>query len=204
MRRLCWFTAGFVIGCAACVWFLRGSAWTAAAILGALAAVLAVCLLKTRRQGVRLTLGFAISLVFCAGYRAVLLRPIEAFLRAKSGGTPRRGSDYPTASRYGSVVLVKVKTGGAGMKAVLYYQQTRRFRREIKFFCTAKLRAASPDNLERDEYYASRGVWAVLSAKGADDGCEGKNVFFAIFQRWRQGGSRMRAGRFFQRMWKAS
>ncbi len=166
MRRLCRFTAGFVIGCAACVWFLRGSAWTAAAI-GALAAVLAVCLLKTRRQGVRLTLlGFAISLVFCAGYRAVLLRPIEAFCAQNQAELHAEVLDYPTASRYGSAVLVKVKTGGAGMKAVLYYQQDAALSPGDQIFCTAKLRAASPDNLERDEYYASRGVWAVLSAKG--------------------------------------
>lgn len=167
MRRLCRFTAGFVIGCAACVWFLRGSAWTAAAILGALAAVLAVCLLKTRRQGVRLTLlGFAISLVFCAGYRAVLLRPIEAFCAQNQAELHAEVLDYPTASRYGSAVLVKVKTGGVGMKAVLYYQQDAALSPGDQIFCTAKLRAASPDNLERDEYYASRGVWAVLSAKG--------------------------------------
>ena len=167
MRRLCWFTAGFVIGCAACVWFLRGSAWTAAAILGALAAVLAVCLLKTRRQGVRLTLlGFAISLVFCAGYRAVLLRPIEAFCAQNQAEIQAEVLDYPMASRYGSAVLVKVETGGAGMKAVLYYQQDAALSPGDQIFCTAKLRAASPDNLERDEYYASRGVWAVLSVKG--------------------------------------
>ena len=116
MRRLCRFAAGFVIGCAACVWFLQGSAWTAAAILGALAAVLAVCLLKMRRQGVRLTLlGFAISLVFCAGYRAVLLRPIEAFCAQNQAELHAEVLDYPTASRYGSAVLVKVKTGGVGM-----------------------------------------------------------------------------------------
>ena len=166
MRRLCRFTAGFVIGCAACVWFLRGSTWSVAAI-GALAAVLAVCLLKTRRQGVRLTLlGFAISLVFCAGYRAVLLRPIEAFCAQNQAELHAEVLDYPTASRYGSAVLVKVKTGGAGMKAVLYYQQDAALSPGDQIFCTAKLRAASPDNLERDEYYASRGVWAVLSVKG--------------------------------------
>ena len=166
MRRLCRFAAGFVIGCAACVWLLRGSAWIAAAI-GALAAVLAVCLLKTRWQGVRLTLlGFAISLVFCAGYRAVLLRPIEAFCAQNQVELHAEVLDYPTASRYGSAVLVKVKTGGAGVKAVLYYQQDAALSPGDQIFCTAKLRAASPDNLERDEYYASRGVWAVLSAKG--------------------------------------
>ena len=153
MRRLCRFTAGFVIGCAACVWFLRGSAWTAAAILGALAAVLTL-------------LGFAISLVFCAGYRAVLLRPIEAFCAQNQAELHAEVLDYPTASRYGSAVLVKVKTGGVGMKAVLYYQQDAALSPGDQIFCTAKLRAASPDNLERDEYYASRGVWAVLSAKG--------------------------------------
>lgn len=92
--------------------------------------------------------------------------PDRGLLRAKSGGTPRRGSGYPTASRYGSAVLVKVKTGGAGMKAVLYYQQDAALSPGDQIFCTAKLRAASPDNLERDEYYASRGVWAVLSVKG--------------------------------------
>lgn len=131
------------------------------------AAVLAVCLLKTRRQGVRLTLlGFAISLVFCAGYRAVLLRPIEAFCAQNQAELHAEVLDYPTASRYGSAVLVKVKTGGAGMKAVLYYQQDAALSPGDQIFCTAKLRAASPDNLERDEYYASRGVWAVLSVKG--------------------------------------
>lgn len=123
MRRLCRFAAGFVIGCAACVWFLRGSTWSVAAI-GALAAILAACFPKSRGQGVRLTLlGFAISLVFCAGYRAVLLRPIEAFCAQNQAEIQAEVLDYPTASRYGSAVLVKVKTGGVGMKAVLYYQQ---------------------------------------------------------------------------------
>ena len=166
MRRLCRFTAGFVIGCAACVWFLRGSTWSVAAI-GALAAILAACFPKSRGQGVRLTLlGFAISLVFCAGYRAVLLRPIEAFCAQNQAELHAEVLDYPTASRYGSAVLVNVRTGSLGMKAVLYYTSDEALSPGDQIFCTAKLRAASPDNLERDEYYASRGVWAVLSAKG--------------------------------------
>ena len=100
------------------------------------------------------------------GLPAVLLRPIEAFCAQNQAEIQAEVLDYPTASRYGSAVLVKVKTGGAVVKAVLYYQQDAALSPGDQIFCTAKLRAASPDNLERDEYYASRGVWAVLSAKG--------------------------------------
>lgn len=154
-------------------------------------------------RGVRLTLlGFAISLVFCAGYRAVLLRPIEAFCAQNQAELHAEVLDYPTASRYGSAVLVKVKTGGAGMKAVLYYQQDAALSPGDQIFCTAKLRAASPDNLERDEYYASRGVWAVLSVKGQLTVTPG-TWSLRHLPRWRQGGSRTRAGRFSRRTFRA-
>ena len=167
MRRLCRFTAGFALGCAVCVLGLRGSTWIAGAILSVLAAALAVCLPKPLLKGARLTLaGLAIALLFCAGYRAVFLRPIEAFCAQEQAEISAEVLDDPTASRYGSAVLVRVKTGGAGMKAVLYYQSDAALSPGDEISCTARLRAASPDNLERDEYYASRGVWAVLSAKG--------------------------------------
>ena len=76
MRRLCRFTAGFAVGCAACVFALRGSTWIAGLILIALA----VFLSKSRKSHAPLALfGLAAALIFCTGYRAAILRPIEAF-----------------------------------------------------------------------------------------------------------------------------
>ena len=163
MRRLCRFAAGFAVGCAACVFALRGSTWIAGLILIALA----VFLSKSRKSHAPLALfGLAAALIFCTGYRSAILRPIEDFCAQEQAKISAEVLEEPTASRYGSAVLVRVKTGGAGIRAVLYYQSDAALSPGDEISCTARLRAASPDNLERDEYYASRGVWAALSAKG--------------------------------------
>lgn len=166
MRRLCRFTAGFAAGCAACVLGLSGEALLAAMIAGALALAV-VCSAKTRLRRLRpAALGLLLALTFCFGYRTLLLRPVERFCAQEQANISAEVLESPTSSRYGGAVLVRVETGGRGVRAVLYYQEDLALSPGDRIFCTARLRAADPDNLERDEYYASRGVWMRASAKG--------------------------------------
>lgn len=167
MRRLCRFTAGFSIGCAACVagfrsarifWrqLLRRSAcWRWGS--GSSCICSGFC---------RHCWGLSLALAWCGVYRAVLLRPIEAFCARQQAEISAEVLEYPTSSRYGRAVLVCVEAEPRSIRAVLYYSSDETLLPGDRVTCTAKLRAASPDNLERDEYYASRGVWMCASAKG--------------------------------------
>ena len=167
MRRLCRFTAGFSIGCAACVAGFRSGAY----LLAAIAAALCVLALGFRKQLhlqrlLPALLGLSLALAWCGVYRAVLLRPIEAFCARQQAEISAEVLEYPTSSRYGRAVLVCVEAEPRSIRAVLYYSSDETLLPGDHVACTAKLRAASPDNLERDEYYASRGVWMCASAKG--------------------------------------
>ena len=167
MRRLCRFTAGFSIGCAACVAHFRSGAY----LLAAIAAALCVLALGFRKQLhlqrlLPALLGLSLALAWCGVYRAVLLRPIEAFCARQQAEISAEVLEYPTSSRYGRAVLVCVEAEPRSIRAVLYYSSDETLLPGDRVTCTAKLRAASPDNLERDEYYASRGVWMCASAKG--------------------------------------
>ncbi len=167
MRRLCRFTAGFSIGCAACVAGFRSGAY----LLAAIAAALCVLALGFRKQLhlqrlLPVLLGLSLALAWCGVYRAVLLRPIEAFCARQQAEISAEVLEYPTSSRYGRAVLVCVEAEPRSIRAVLYYSSDETLLPGDRVTCTAKLRAASPDNLERDEYYASRGVWMCASAKG--------------------------------------
>ena len=187
MRRLCRFTAGFALGCAACVLGLRGGAWMAAGAAAVLAVLAAFFLprMQVQLRGVKPALfGLAAALLFCAGYRAAFLRPTENFCAQQQAQIQAEVLDDPTASRYGSAVLVRVKTGGAGVKAVLYYRQDAALSPGDHISCTAKLRAADPDDLERDENRESR--------------------LFAIFRHWRPDGSRTCARKSFRKTYRAS
>ena len=167
MRRLCRFTAGFSIGCAACVAGFRSGAY----LLAAIAAALCVLALGFRKQLhlqrlLPALLGLSLALAWCGVYRAVLLRPIESFCARGQAEISAEVLEYPTSSRYGRAVLVCVEAEPRSIRAVLYYSSDETLLPGDRVTCTAKLRAASPDNLERDEYYASRGVWMCASAKG--------------------------------------
>ena len=158
MRRLCRFTAGFSIGCAACVAHFRSGAY----LLAAIAAALCVLALGFRKQLhlqrlLPALLGLSLALAWCGVYRAVLLRPIEAFCARQQAEISAEVLEYPTSSRYGRAVLVCVEAEPRSIRAVLYYSSDETLLPGDRVTCTAKLRAASPDNLERDEYYASRG-----------------------------------------------
>ena len=167
MRRLCRFAAGFAAGCAACVLFAGVSfaVWIAA---GALAALLAIGLRGRRRTGIRIVLtGLALALFWCAGYRAVFVRPVQALCAQGDGEVTAEVRDYSSRTRYGYGVLVRVKTAdGRSVPAVLYYPEETALSPGDTVRCEAKLRAASPENLGRDEYYASRGVWMTVSCRG--------------------------------------
>ena len=166
MRRLCRFAAGFSIGCAACVAYLRSGSYLLAGI------ALALCVLAATFKRLHLQrllpalLGLSLAFAWCGIYRAALLRPIEAFCARQQAEISAEVLEYPTRSKYGSAVLVRVSAEPRDIRAVLYYSSDEALSPGDRIACTAKLRAASPDNLERDEYYASRGVWMCASAKG--------------------------------------
>ena len=114
MRRLCRFTAGFSIGCAACVAGFRSGAY----LLAAIAAALCVLALGFRKQLhlqrlLPALLGLSLALAWCGVYRAVLLRPIEAFCARQQAEISAEVLEYPTSSRYGRAVLVCVYPRGA-------------------------------------------------------------------------------------------
>lgn len=126
MRRLCRFTAGFSIGCAACVAGFRSGAH----LLAAIAAALCVLALGFRKQLhlqrlLPALLGLSLALAWCGVYRAVLLRPIEAFCARGQAEISAEVLEYPTSSRYGRAVLVCVEAEPRDIRAVLYYQSDR-------------------------------------------------------------------------------
>lgn len=167
MRRLCRFVSGFALGCVLCAAGGTAVSWQAAAAAGILCA-LAACLLRLRRKTLFLPLlGLALALFWCLGYRALVLRPVEEFCAQEQAEVCVQALDYSQPSRYGSSVPVLVKTKNVRLRAVFYYQQDVNLSPGDTISCTAKLRAATPERADERIYYASHGIWAVVSAKDA-------------------------------------
>lgn len=181
MRRLCRFTAGFSIGCAACVAHFRSGAYLLAAIAAAL------CVLAVGASGsscicsrlLPALLGLSLALAWCGVYRAVLLRRLRRSARGSRQRFRRRFWNIRQA-RAMDVPFLFAWRQSPGVSARCFI--TRPMRR----FCPATASRArqsargKPDNLERDEYYASRGVWMCASAKG-ELTVEARNALAAVF-----------------------
>ena len=165
MRKLARFACGFAFGCAACV--LGLPVFYALIVSGGLA--LAFFLLRSHAdQKLRpVVLGLCFALLWCAGYKTIWISPMQSLCREGQRPITATAEAYPTATRYGKAVLVRVKEGGISAPAVLYYPDDAEIRPGDEISCLAKVRAASPDDLGRDEYYASRGVWMTVSCKEA-------------------------------------
>ena len=163
MRRLARFACGFAFGCAACV---LGLPVFYALVLGGVFALAAALLRSHRAKKLRpAALGLCLALLWCAGYRTIWIAPMKRLCREGERSLTATAEAYPTATRYGKAVLVRVKEGGISAPAVLYYQDDAEVRPGDEISCLAKVRAASPDDLGRDEYYASRGVWMTASCR---------------------------------------
>lgn len=164
MRRLCRFALGLAAGCALCV---TGHALLAWLVAAGLFAVLAV--LRRRRIARRLLpvfLGAALAALWCAGYRAVRVQPLQALCAQKQTTLCAEILEYPQKTSYGYGVLGRMRVEGRYYQLVLYYSDEAALSPGDTVFCEAKLRAANADALGRDEYYASRGVWLRASARG--------------------------------------
>lgn len=163
MRRLGRFACGFCVGCAACV---LGLPVFYALILGG-GFALAFCLLRSHgsRKLRPAALGLCLALLWCAGYKTIWIAPMQSLCREGQRTLTATAEAYPTATRYGKAVLVRVCDDGVTAPAVLYYQQDVEINPGDDISCLAKIRAASPDDLGRDEYYASRGVWLTASCR---------------------------------------
>ena len=163
MRKLARFACGFALGCAACV---LGLPVFYALVLDGGFALAAVLLRSHRSRKLRpVVLGLCLALLWCAGYKTIWISPMQSLCREGERSLTATAEAYPTATRYGKAVLVRVKEGGISAPAVLYYQDDAEIRPGDEISCLAKVRAASPDNLGRDEYYASRGVWMAASCR---------------------------------------
>lgn len=162
MRRLCRFAAGFACACALCV---MGHTPLAAA----LAALFALSLFYKRGKIARLRpafFGLAAAVLWCAAYQALWLQPVEAFGAQDAQVISAEVREYPTKTRYGYGVLADVDALGGKIPAVLYYEDETELCPGDVVSCRAKLRVANIENLGRDGYYASRGVWLVGACQG--------------------------------------
>ena len=166
MRRLARFAAAFALGCAA---FVLGRKEAATILVLALSAGLALgCALHAVqfRRCAPFLLGLILAFGWCMVYETAFVRPVRAFCADDETQITAEVREYPTKTRYGYGVLVRVKTDGRSIPAVLYYQEETALSPGDIISCMAKLRAADAENLGRDEYYASRGVWMRASCRG--------------------------------------
>ena len=167
MRRLCRFAAGFAAGCAAWVLGIRTVVLAALALACVAGLFLSVHRRSLRAQKVRaLTIGLLAALVWCAGYDYAALSPVRLKDAQENTQITMEVREYPSRTKYGYSALVRVKTGGRSVPAVLYYPQETAIEPGDTVRCEGTLRAATGQTLERDMYYASRGVWMTASAKG--------------------------------------
>ena len=166
MRRLARFAAAFALGCAA---FVLGRKEAAAILLLALSAGIALgCVLHAVqfRRCAPFLLGLVLAFGWCMVYETAFVRPVRAFCANEETQITAEVREYPTKTRYGYGVLVRVKTDDRSIPAVLYYQEETALSPGDVVSCTAKLRAADAENLGQDEYYVSRGVWMRASCRG--------------------------------------
>lgn len=165
MRRLCRFSLGLAGGCVLCV--SGHTLWAVLAALGLLGAWVYLRRTQLARRLLPVMLGAALAALWCTGYRAVRVQPLQALCAQDTAELSAEILEYPQKTSYGYGVLARTDVGRQSCRVVLYYQEETELCPGDSVFCTAKLRAASPDNLGRDEYYASRGVWLRASCRGA-------------------------------------
>ncbi len=171
MRKLAGFAVPLCLGILAAQTLLPISALP---LCGAvcLAAALGLALLLRRRRLLRLRallalLGLTAGFLWCAGYDAVVYRPV----RAMDGATLRLEatvSDWPQQTDYGISVLVRVDAGGpVPTTAVVYADEAfSHLQPGDRISTVASCRLAQFHRGEEVTYYTAKGVFLVATAYG--------------------------------------
>jgi competence protein ComEC len=168
MRKLLLFSLSFCLADILCVcWLPERTAF----LLGALTALLALaCFLMKgpdpRRAAICL-LGLCAGLLWCAGYRAVFLRPAEK-ADGKTQLVTARVADYPQQTGYGVSVTADILLYGRPCRSLLYLD-AKEASLEPGDLVTAKaeLQLANGDIQKGDNtYYRSKGVLLLAEVSG--------------------------------------
>ena len=167
MRKLCLFTVPFAL---AAVLFVYGLPSAPCLMLTALAlAGAAGCSLlrvKQARQIVLAALGLCVGFVWCFGYQALFLRPLQSVGEEKQS-IRATVSDYPRQTNYGWSVSAKIRLEEREYLSVLYYDDETALAPGDTVCCEAKLTRAEEKLKEDNFYYTSRGVWLIATVTGA-------------------------------------
>ena len=187
MRKLVIFSGAFTVAAVIYVYLFRDvrALWLAGACLALSVA--------GRRFGFRRIsvagLGFAIGILWCFGWQAVMLAPAERLYGTEQPITMVL-DDLPVESRYGATLLGRVKADGRAYDAALFAEADALepgLQPGDIVTCTGRI---EPSGLEvRDGerlYYRSRGVLLYVYPKSALTVTEGKPVLFAAVRLWLQ------------------
>lgn len=166
MRKLCLFSGGFALATAGYIWLLHGAPWVLLALLAVLLAVLAFLRTKLTRRLFLCVLGLLVGFVWCRGYEALFLRPLQSYtdrelpVTAQAVSAPRRTS-------YGYAVDVTLHLGSRSCAAVLYYTEADGAPLPgDALACRAKLTSAQTQLARGNAYVLSRGELLTANCRG--------------------------------------
>ncbi|MCQ2420305.1 MAG: DNA internalization-related competence protein ComEC/Rec2 [Clostridia bacterium] len=167
MRKLCLFAIPFSLAVLCFVYGSGRAAWPAVAAGLAVLSTAAVLFSTKRIRGALIALsGVAVGFVWCFGYQALFLRPLQS-IDAEPQGIEAAVADFPRQTNYGWSVSAKIRLEDREFLSVLYYDDETELLPGDRIICEAKLTRAEEKLKEDNFYYTSRGVWLIANANGA-------------------------------------
>ena len=167
MRKVLWFTLGFVLSCITAVYLLSFEipVWLVA-IPGALAIVSLFFTHNSVRATGALMLGMAVGILYLWGYSTLYLQPAKAY-ESRRVYIEMEASDYSRVSDYGSSVDCKVAFDGTQYNTRLYYDEDKNIKPGDKICGVFVFSMTTPDGSEPSDYYQGKGIFLLAYAEGA-------------------------------------
>ena len=167
MRRLLWFTLGFLLSCIVGVYLFSFEipVWFAA-IPGVLTiGSLFFSYASVRRVGIVL-LGLTIGILYLWGYSTLHLQPVKSY-DGKRLFLEMEASDYSHINDYGNFVDCNVTLGEDRYSIRACYYENKDIKPGDEISGVFELRLTTPDGREPSEYHQGKGIFLLASAEGA-------------------------------------
>lgn len=155
MRRLLWFTVGFALACAVCVWLMPMSGMVPTVL--AAAGLMLVCFRRHYRRLTLLLLGCCVGLGWYYGFARFYLLPAHA-LDGTTIETTVTATGYSYETDYGVGVDGEFTQDGKRYKIRLYVDSAQEICPGDTITGTFKMRNTAPDSLRDSTYHAGDGI----------------------------------------------
>lgn len=166
MRKLMWFSVGFVAAAACCAYLISGSILL---FFAAVCGILITVLLLTRNEICKVIavvmIGLAVGFLYCWGFNNLFLSNAKAF-DGQSQYIDMEATDYSFGTGYGSAVDGVIRLNGRKYKLRLYFQDEEFIEPGDMITAKAKLRYTLEGGTEDSTYHKGEGIFLLGYAEG--------------------------------------